>query len=52
MPIARDPSRTELEDLTENLIAIRHFTDREQAVAAFEKHLRAPEGQTLPVLAY
>jgi len=52
MPIGRDPFSDEVTDLTEHLLAIRHFTDREDALAAFERHLQAPEAQTLPVLSF
>ncbi|MBM3502221.1 MAG: ATP-binding protein [Armatimonadetes bacterium] len=50
MPISKDPGQFEPQDLTDNLLAIRHFTDREVAIAAFRRHVDAPEGHTLPVL--
>ncbi|MBM3476775.1 MAG: ATP-binding protein [Armatimonadetes bacterium] len=50
MPIGKDPTQFDPQDLTDNLLAIRHFTDREAAIAAFRRHVDAPEGHTLPVL--
>ncbi len=52
MQFGKDATRREVGDHTENLTAIRHFTDREGAIEAFERHLNAPEGNRLPVLSF
>jgi tetratricopeptide (TPR) repeat protein len=52
MDLGRDPRNREPEDITDHLVAIRHFTDRTEALAAFQAHLDAPEGQPLPVLQF
>ena len=52
MPIGKDPGREEPDDLSEHLLALRHFTDRVHAVAAFRRHLDAPSDRVLPVLMF
>ncbi len=49
-PLGEDPLNLVPDDLTEDLLAIRNFTDREEAIAAFNRHLNAAEGAALPVL--
>lgn len=36
--------------LTEGVAAIKHFTDREEALGTFARYLAAPEGTLLPVI--
>ncbi|HJN15265.1 MAG TPA: hypothetical protein QGH10_07245, partial [Armatimonadota bacterium] len=52
MPKARDPLDDSIQDLTDNVVAIRHFTDREDAIEAFQTCVDADEGETLPVVSY
>ncbi|MCE5217841.1 tetratricopeptide repeat protein [bacterium] len=52
MDLGKDPRKQKTEDITDRAIAINHFTDRREALAAFQAHLDAPEGQPLPVLQF
>ncbi len=40
------------DDLTDWLLAITHFTNREEAIKAFEKYLSSPDGEVLPILSF
>jgi len=50
MSLGQDRKSSPVQDLTNGVAAIKHFTDREKAIAAFGRHLSAPAGEALPVL--
>jgi len=50
MPRPADRSQSRDQDVTHPSKAIELFTDRQGAIAAFARHVNAPEGSILPVL--